>query len=174
MNTIYLKIFLTLIFILGRIKELIITAGGENIAPIPIENAIKEILPCVSNVVVIGDKRKFISCFLTFKVILDQDNEQMPTDRLAPSAIAWCKSVGSTATKVSDVILDPDEKVMKAIEDGLARANKKAISKAAFVQKWMILPVDLSIPTGELGPTLKLKRFEFYKKYKDAIAKLYQ
>ena len=169
-----MKITPAFTFILGRIKELIITAGGENIAPIPIEDAIKEMLPCLSNVVAIGDKRKFISCFLTFKVILDQDNEQMPTDRLAPSAIAWCKSVGSAATKVSDVILDPDEKVMDAIENGVARANKKAISKAAVVRKWIILPVDLSIPTGELGPTLKLKRFEFYKKYEEAIAKLYQ
>ena len=56
--------------IIGRIKELIITAGGENIAPIRIENAIKEALPCLLNVVLIGDKRKFLSCFLTFKVIL--------------------------------------------------------------------------------------------------------
>ena len=160
--------------IIGRIKELIITAGGENIAPIPIENAIKESLPCLSNVVLIGDKRKFLSCFLTFKVILDQDNEQMPTDFLTPSAIAWCRALGSDATKVSDIILDPDKEVMRAIEEGVVRANKKAVSRAACVQKWIILPVDLSIPTGELGPTLKLKRFEFYKKYQNLIEKFYE
>lgn len=48
--------------------ELIITAGGENIAPVPIEDAIKEEVPIISNAMVIGDKRKFLSCFLTLKV----------------------------------------------------------------------------------------------------------
>ncbi len=48
--------------------ELIITAGGENIAPVPIEDAIKEEVPIISNAMVLGDKRKFLSCFLTLKV----------------------------------------------------------------------------------------------------------
>lgn len=48
--------------------ELIITAGGENIAPVPIEDAIKEEVAIISNAMVIGDKRKFLSCFLTLKV----------------------------------------------------------------------------------------------------------
>ena len=48
--------------------ELIITAGGENIPPVPIEDAIKEEVPLISNVMVIGDKRKFLSCLLTLKV----------------------------------------------------------------------------------------------------------
>lgn len=55
-------------YITGRIKELIITAGGENVAPVPIEEAIKQALPCLSNVMVIGDKLKFLSCLVTLKV----------------------------------------------------------------------------------------------------------
>ena len=153
---------------------MIITAGGENIAPNPIENAIKEALPCLSNVVLIGDKQRFLSCFLTFNVIIDKQNEQMPTDNLTPATISWCQSIGSDAKKVSEILEKPDMNVMKAVQAGIEQANKRAVSRAALVQKWMILPLDLSIPTGELGPTLKLKRFEFNKKYEEAISMLYK
>lgn len=58
------------LFITGRIKELLITAGGENVAPVPIEDNIKSELPLVSQAVVLGDKLKFLSVLLTFKVKL--------------------------------------------------------------------------------------------------------
>ena len=57
--------------ITGRIKDILITAGGENIAPILIEDIIKKELPCISNAMVIGDRRKFLSVLLTLKVDID-------------------------------------------------------------------------------------------------------
>ena len=54
--------------ITGRIKELIITAGGENVPPVLIEDAIRHELPCLANVMVVGDRKKFLSCLLTMKV----------------------------------------------------------------------------------------------------------
>lgn len=161
------------IFITGRIKELIITAGGENVAPIPVEETIKEALPCLSNVILIGDKRKFLSCFMTFKVVVDRTNNDMPTDDLLPEAVEWCRSVGSNATKVTEILKGPDAAVLNGIQAGIDKANKKATSNASRVQKWTVLPVDISLPTGELGPTLKLKRFAFNKKYDHAIDRLY-
>ena len=58
-----------LLFMLGTIiSELIITSGGENMAPVPVEDRIKQAAPFLSNVVMIGDKRKFVSCLATLKV----------------------------------------------------------------------------------------------------------
>ena len=60
-----------LLHITGRIKELIITAGGENIAPVPIEDKFKELCPAVSNIMMVGDKRKYNVCVLTVKTVMD-------------------------------------------------------------------------------------------------------
>ena len=58
------------LFIPGRKKELLITAGGENVAPVPVEDNIKAELPCIANAILIGDRQKFLSVFLTFKVVV--------------------------------------------------------------------------------------------------------
>ena len=163
----------TIFYITGRIKELIITAGGENVAPIPIEEKIKECLPCISNCILIGDKQKYLSCFLSFKVVVDRDNNDMPTNALTPEAVEWCRSIGSNATKVTDILNGPDAAVLNGIQAGIDKANKASVSRASVVQKWTVLPLDISLPTGELGPTLKLKRFAFNKKYNHAIERLY-
>lgn len=160
------------LFITGRKKELLITAGGENVAPVPVEDQIKTELPCISNAILIGDRQKFLSVFLTFKVVMDNDT---PTNQLTPTAIEWCQSLGRQNIKtVDDILQGPDVKIMSAIQTGIDRANKHAVSNAARVQRWTILPTDVSIPGGELGPTLKLKRFYFTKKYNDAIDRLYE
>lgn len=161
------------LYITGRIKELIITAGGENIAPVPIEDAIKEEVAIISNAMVIGDKRKFLSCFLTLKVVVDVETGE-PSDKLTDVALQFCKSVGSEATTVSEILSTKDEKIMKAIQDGVDRANKKAVSRAQKVQKWALLEKDFSIPGGELGPTLKLRRPIVAKMFKDKIDAFYE
>ena len=66
------------------ISELIITAGGENIPPVPIEDAVKEALPLISNAMLIGDKRKFLSMLLTIKVRLETSSQFLhPSSREA-------------------------------------------------------------------------------------------
>ena len=57
--------------ITGRIKELIITAGGENVAPVPIEDTFKEECPACSNIMVVGEQQRFMAALITFKVGMD-------------------------------------------------------------------------------------------------------
>eukprot|EP00095_Tigriopus_kingsejongensis_P011614 maker-scaffold638_size121162-snap-gene-0.27 protein:Tk11614 transcript:maker-scaffold638_size121162-snap-gene-0.27-mRNA-1 annotation:"long-chain-fatty-acid-- ligase acsbg2 isoform x1" len=160
------------VYITGRIKELLITAGGENVAPVPIEDLIRKEVPIVSNAVLIGDKQKFVSVFLTLKTELDPKTDA-PTQQLTPSAQMWCESLGRRCSSVDDVLNGPDPIIMAAIQSGIDRVNAHAVSNAAKVQKWTILPNDVSIAGGELGPTMKLKRFAFNKKYDGAIERIY-
>ncbi len=79
--------------ITGRIKELIITEGGKNIAPIPIESRIKEnLLSLISQAIVIGDKQKFLTCLLTLKVEIDPATSS-PSEILEQCAKNWCKKI---------------------------------------------------------------------------------
>jgi long-chain-fatty-acid--CoA ligase ACSBG len=94
-----------LLRITGRIKELIITAGGENIPPVLIEDVVKSELPIVSNCMLIGDKRKFLSMLLTLKTDIDQEGQ--PTDRLTESVRLILQSIGSAAKTVGEAIADP-------------------------------------------------------------------
>ena len=113
--------------IVGREKDLIITAGGENVPPVLIEDSIIEELPCLSNAMLIGDRRKFLSCLLTLKVEVDADTLE-PTDKLASAAVDWCKEIGSKAKTVDEAINDPA--VTKAIQSSMDRVNGNATSNA--------------------------------------------
>lgn len=140
-----------LVYITGRLKELLITAGGENVPPVPIEQQVKAELMHISNCVLIGDKRKFLSLLVTLKTDVDV-NTGAPEDTLTEEVVAWLKQLGCPANTVTEVLnAGPDPKLLKAIQDGIDRVNKRATSNAQKIQKFTILPCDFSIPTGELG-----------------------
>ncbi|XP_072353273.1 long-chain-fatty-acid--CoA ligase ACSBG2-like isoform X3 [Scyliorhinus torazame] len=160
------------LYITGRIKELIITAGGENIAPVPIEDSVKSKLPIISNAMLIGDKRKFLSMLLTLKCYMD-DETGAPLDALAPTSVVFCHKNECPATFVSEVLRKHDPAFYKAIQDGIDAVNSKATSNAQKIQKWVILEKDFSIIGGELGPTMKLRRGVVLKMYKDIIESFY-
>uniref|UniRef100_W5L9W3 long-chain-fatty-acid--CoA ligase n=1 Tax=Astyanax mexicanus TaxID=7994 RepID=W5L9W3_ASTMX len=159
-------------YITGRIKELIITAGGENVPPVPIEDALKEEVSIISNAMLVGDKKKFLAMLLTLKCKVDDNGD--PTDELTPLAVEYCQQRGVTATKVSEIINNKEPAIYKAIQEGVNIINEKATSNAQRVQKWTLLPRDFSISGGELGPTMKLKRPVVSKMYKDDIDKFYE
>jgi long-chain-fatty-acid--CoA ligase ACSBG len=163
------------LFITGRIKELIITAGGENVAPVPIEDRIKKELPFVSNALVIGDRQLHLSVLLTLKVDPDPKTLQ-PTDQLTSQVQRELRLHGIMATTVTQLLGNADwtrslENVIKA---GIERANEGAVSNVARVKKWRVLEQEFSIQGEELGPTLKVRRPVIVKKYEDMIERLYK
>ncbi|NXU17010.1 ACBG2 ligase, partial [Pardalotus punctatus] len=160
------------LFITGRIKELIITAGGENIPPIPIEDAVKNAVPIISNAMLVGDKAKFLAMLLTLKCVVDAETGE-PGDDLTAEALEYCQKLGSKATKVSEIISSKDKAIYAAIQKGISAVNEGAVSNAQKVQKWVLLEKDFSLFGGELGPTMKLKRPVVAQKYRDQIAAFY-
>lgn len=157
--------------ITSRIKELLVTAGGENVAPVPIEESLKTQLPIVANVMVIGDRRKFLSMLISLKTEVDPQTA-LPLNTLTAEVVHVLSALGSTAVTVEEA--QACDIVKKHIQEGLTRANEHAISNAAKVQKFFILPTDFSIPGGELGPTMKLRRPIVDQMYAEAISELYK
>jgi long-subunit acyl-CoA synthetase (AMP-forming) len=141
--------------ITDRKKELLITAGGENVAPQLIEGAIKAI-PVVAQVVAIGDRRKFLSALLTL------DPERVLVDAAAIGSPA--KTTAEAATCV--IFRAHVEKQLEDVNTRLARVQA--------VKKFHILPEELTVDGGELTPTLKLRRKIILAKYSVQIEAMYE
>lgn len=144
--------FLTII---GRKKEIIVTAGGKNVAPAVLEDRLRA-HPLISQAMCVGDQKPFIAALITL------DPEAFPgwKERNAKNADA----------SVGDLAEDPD--LLAEIELAIKDANQ-AVSKAEAIRKFRILPVDFTEDTGELTPTMKVKRNVVAEKFAGDIEALY-
>ena len=157
------------VYITGRLKELIITSGGENVPPVSIEDQFKLAIPALSNCMVIGDKRKFLTILLCLQVEIDDDGTA--TNKLTGRALEACKEMGSTAKTTDEVKRDPLWK--EYLDMGMKAVNDAATSSAQRVGKWALLSTDFSEKGGELTPTLKLKRFAVSEIHSETIEAMY-
>ena len=155
--------------ITGRFKELIITAGGENIPPVLIEDQIKAETKLISNVMLVGDARKYLAALVTLRAVMGPDGS--PSDQLTEEAIVVARAAGSRVTSVSAALTC--QKVRKVVDTAIMKANEKAATRAQYVRKWKFLPRDFSISGGELTPTMKLKRPVVLANYRSDIDSLY-
>jgi long-chain acyl-CoA synthetase len=126
--------------ITGRKKEIIVTSAGKNVAPAPLEDAIRA-HPLVSQCVVVGDERPYVGALITL------DAEALPGWLTAQH-----RSPGTAAAELVD-----DSAVRAALSAAVDRANA-AVSKAEAVKRFAVLPVDFTEAAGHLTPTLKLRR----------------
>ncbi len=142
------------LYITGRKKELIVTAGGKNVAPAVLEDRLRA-HPLVSQCMVVGDNQPFIASLIT----IDQD--------MLKGWIAANNKVGAT---IDTLVNDPD--LNAVIQTAVDEANK-AVSKAESIRKFVILPGDFTIAGGELTAKLSLKRHIIAEKYASEITALF-
>jgi long-chain acyl-CoA synthetase len=142
------------LYITGRKKEIIVTAGGKNVAPAVLEDRLRA-HPLVSQCMVVGDNQPFIATLIT----IDQD--------MLKGWIAANKKSGAT---IDTLINDPD--LIAVIQTAVDEANK-AVSKAESIRKFTILAQDFTIAGGELTAKLSLKRHVISQKYASEITALF-
>ncbi|WP_460847137.1 AMP-dependent synthetase/ligase [Nocardioides ultimimeridianus] len=139
--------------ITGRKKEILVTAGGKNVAPAVLEDRVRA-HPLVSQCLVVGDGQPFIAALITL------DAEALP---------AWAEAHGTSADP-ADLVDDPQ--LLAEIQSAVDEANQ-AVSKAESIRKFAVLPDDWTEEAGQVTPSLKLKRNVVMRECRDDIAALY-
>ena len=140
--------------VVDRKKELIITAGGENIAPAAIEGLLVA-HPLIGQALAYGDRRKYVVALLTL------DGEVAP---------AWARARGVAAGSLAELAADPV--VLAEVGAAVAAVNER-LARVQQVKQWRLLPVEWTAETEELTPTLKLRRRIVHAKYADVLDTLY-
>jgi long-chain acyl-CoA synthetase len=141
--------------ITGRKKEILVTAGGKNVAPAVLEDRINA-HPLVSLSMVVGDRRPFIAALVTL------DPEALP---------GWLERNGRDKdTALADLAADPA--VTAEVQNAVDSANK-AVSKAESVRKFTVLPVEWTIDAGQITPSLKVRRGVIAEQFAADIEALY-
>ncbi|MFC2176969.1 AMP-dependent synthetase/ligase [Actinomycetota bacterium] len=138
------------LWITGRKKDIIITAGGKNVAPRPLEAALKS-HPLVSEVVLIGDRRKFLSALVT----LDEETS---------AAFLEEHNISGPAHE--------SEQIVQELDDAVEKLNKN-FARVEQIKKFTVLARQLSIEGGELTPTLKVKRNKVSEHFAAEIGAMY-
>ncbi len=138
-----------------RKKELLVTSGGKNVAPQPLETMLKQI-PVVSQAVVVGDRRNYLAALFTLDPIRIQ---------------AEAQAAGSPARDSKSAAACPIFR--RHLEKQVAAANEP-LARYETIKRFVILPEEFSIAGGELTPTLKIKRRVIYEKYAEEIEELYK
>jgi long-chain acyl-CoA synthetase len=142
------------LYIVGRKKELIVTAGGKNVAPAVLEDRLRA-HPLISQCMVVGDNQPFIASLIT----IDQD-----------ALKTWVAANKKEGASLADLTNDPD--LIAVVQTAVDEANK-AVSRAESIRKFKILPTDFTIASGQLTAKLSLKRHVIGKEFASEIAALF-
>ena len=142
------------LYIVGRKKELIVTAGGKNVAPAVLEDRLRA-HPLVSQCMVVGDNQPFIAALVT----------------LDPDALkGWVANNKKDGASIGDLVNDPD--LIAVIQTAVDEANK-AVSKAESIRKFTLLSTDFTIAGGHLTAKLSVKRHVVAKEFAKEIDALF-
>lgn len=137
-----------------RLKDIIITAGGKNVTPSQMENALK-FSPYIADAVIIGDRRKYLSCL----IMIDQENVEH-----------YAQTHAIPFTDYRSLCARPE--IISLIRDEVERVNK-GFSPVEQVKEFRLINTVLTAEDEEMTPTMKLKRSFIERKYADLIAEMY-
>ncbi|WP_194949105.1 AMP-dependent synthetase/ligase [Actinomyces trachealis] len=143
------------ITITGRKKELIVTAGGKNVAPAVLEDRLRG-HPLVSQVLVVGDQKPFISALITL------DSEMLPQ---------WLTNHGLPEMDVATAATNPQ--VLAKLDQAVARTNR-AVSRAESIRSYRVLTSDFTEANGLLTPSLKVKRKAVLERFSEVVDDIYK
>ena len=141
--------------ITGRKKDIIVTAGGKNVAPGPLEEYVRS-ARLVSQVVVVGENRPFVAALVT-----------LDADELGP----WCKANG--LPPLSPALAAAHPLVLATVQHAVDAANT-TVSQAETIRRFVVLENDFTEESGHLTPSMKLKRRSVIDSFAAEIDKLYQ
>jgi len=151
--------------ITGRYKELLIGAGGENVAPVPIENAVKLAgQDFISNVMMFGDRKPFLAAMITLKA-------KGATGYVRGTDTLDCVFPGTTVTTIAEAM--NDKTVIAQVQAAIKKGNEVAPNNASTIKKFTILPYDFSVEGEELTSTLKLKRSVALQHFQEVAGRVY-
>ncbi|HHW84377.1 MAG TPA: long-chain fatty acid--CoA ligase, partial [Actinomycetales bacterium] len=140
--------------ITGRKKEIIVTAGGKNVAPAMLEDPLRS-HPIISQVVVVGDQKPFVAAIITL------DAETLPR---------WLETHDLPEMSVADAARN--DTVREHIQMAIDRANRK-VSRAESIREFRILDDDFTLDNNMLTPSMKVKRHVVHKEYANVIEEIY-
>ncbi|RKY54738.1 MAG: long-chain fatty acid--CoA ligase [Candidatus Neomarinimicrobiota bacterium] len=143
------------LFITDRKKNIIVTAGGKNVAPQPVEDAIKQ-SPYIAEAILVGDGRKFISAL----IVLDRENIR-----------GWALENGVEMEPYERFVRD--ERLVEFISKEIERRTER-FSNFERVKKFRILPRDLTMEENELTPSLKVRRRVVLEHFADVVDEMYR
>ncbi|KAM4888899.1 long-chain-fatty-acid--CoA ligase ACSBG2-like isoform 2-T3 [Thomomys bottae] len=161
------------LYIMGSRKDMITLSSGEVINPNPIEERVKNHIPIINYVVVVGQDFPHLGALLTLKCQINWETGE-PRSAMTSEVVALCRSLKSQSTWLTDVSFGRDPLVDNYIRVRMEAVNAKASSPSHRVLKWVILDSDFSVCGGELGVTTKLKRAAVTRMYREEIQKLYE
>ncbi|MDO5719576.1 MAG: long-chain fatty acid--CoA ligase [Actinomycetaceae bacterium] len=142
------------LYLTGRVKDIIVTAGGKNVAPAALEETLVT-HPLISHVVVVGDQKPYIGALITL------DAEMLP---------AWLKNHGLDVMDTARAANEP--RVLDSLTRAIRRSNK-AVSKAESIRRFRVVNTEFTVDNGYLTPSMKLKRTKVVEDFAEEIEKIY-
>ncbi|NJP82728.1 long-chain fatty acid--CoA ligase, partial [Streptomyces sp. AA8] len=141
--------------ITGRKKELLVTSGGKNVAPAPLEDRLRA-HPLVGQAMVVGDNRPCITALLTLE---------------ADGVAHWCRMHGKEGLPPEELVRDGE--LLAELQTAVDDANA-LVSRAESIRRFAVLPVDFTEEAGHLTPSMKLKRAAIARDFAEEVERLYE